>query len=494
LARVAADHGYRRFVGDAFRYLPMTLLRAGSSLVGLIIFSRIFTAAVYGRYSLVTAAIGVLVPLMGEWGAQGVGRFHAEHVPGPLEDAYRSAVAQLASRMGLLAALLGGVGALSVWVLTGGAWPLSLLCAGGAVVVLQSMAVIISPMLPAGFRTSAYRNYTVATGVGALLSGLALVWLFGRQVAWLAWGTAFASLLLMPYLYRHAGIRWERPALGLSDAVQAIIRRFWRYGAPLTIWFVLSHILYNSDRYVIQAFWGAAQVGVYSVNYNLVNRSLGFATAPLNTAAWPVLMRQWADGQRDMVRATVRRMTETYGLVGVGLVGLVAAVGEPATRIVLGPAFRSGYIILAPVLGGLVLRAGANLGTKSLEFHEKTGWMVWNSAAAAAVNLGLNLWWVRAYGYPAAAWAALVGFSVYTVLTWWEARRLLPWDVPWRPLLALVVAAAVGWWLAVRAEANPVLAHSPWTRLGAGVLVFAAAYGAVAWAVARRRSTASLGR
>lgn len=468
----------RRFLADAGRYAPITLARAAASLVGVIVFSRVFTATAFGQYSLVTAAIGVVVPLMGEWIAQPVGRYFNEYVPGPDADNFQEAVAHLASRMGTLAVLVAAVGALVVWVWSGEAWPLSLLLGGGAVVVVQSVSVLVSPILPARFLTTAYRNYTVATGVGGLALGLLLVFVLGRQVAWLAWGTAGVGVLLLPYLLRHAQVRLVVPWSRVGPAARQIQRRFWQYGAPMTLWYLLGHILYSGDRYVIQAFWGAAAVGVYSINYNLVNRGIGFITVPLATASWPILMRQWANGERVPARTTLARMTETYALVGVALVGLVAAVGQPVTRLLLGAAFQSGFIILAPVLGGLVLRSAANLGAKSLEFHEKTRWMVWDSAVAAAVNLGLNLWWVPRYGFGAAAWAALAAFFVYALLIWWQARRLLPWDLPGRLLALILPAALVGWLAARGAESLPAIAASPWLQTAAGTLVFGGLYAA----------------
>ncbi len=485
----AAPTPHRRFLRDAGRYAPITLARAAASLVGVLVFSRIFTATAFGQYSLVTAAIGVVVPLLGEWVAQPVGRFFNEYRPGPEAATFQDAVSHVASRMGTLAVLVASAGALLAWVASGETWPLSLLLGGGAVVVVQSVSVLVSPLLPARFLTTAYRNYTVATGVGGLALGLLLVWLFGRQVAWLAWGTAGVGLLMLPYLLHHAQIRVVVPWARISDGARQVQRRFWQYGAPLTLWYILGHVLYSGDRYVIAAFWGAGAVGVYSINYNLVNRGIGFITVPLATASWPILMRQWADGAQAEARATLARMTETYALAGVGVVGLVASVGQPATTLLLGHAFQAGFVILAPVLAGLVLRTSANLGAKSLEFHEKTRWMVWDSAVAAVVNLGLNLWWVPRYGFVAAAWAALAAFFVYALLIWWQARRLLPWDIPGRLLSFLLPAAGAGWLLAHGAESLPLLARSPWLATVGGALAFAVCYaaGVLAWRALRRR-------
>ena len=124
-----------------------------------------------------------------------------------------------------------------------------------------------------------------------------------------------------------------------------------------------------------------------------------------------------------------------------------------------------------------------------MEFHEKTRWMVWDSAVAAAVNLGLNLWWVPRYGFIAAAWAAFVAFFVYALLIWWQARRLLPWDIPGKLLAVLLPAAVAGWLLAHGAESLPLVARTPWLETAGGTAAFALCYaaGVLAWRALARR-------
>lgn len=437
----------RRFVVDIGRYLPATLVPALLTLAGAMLFTRIFTPAEYGLFSLVLAISGPVGIVLMEWAAQAVGRYYAEYWRRGEEELYRSVITLLVLGLVCAVPLAGFV----IWVvlrLAGRAPSVPLFAGVVALVLLQGMYALASRMLPVTFNSQAYRRAAGLLACLALGFSLALIALFGAQVVWLVWGLVLANVVAVPYAAHQAGLSLRPSRRLFAPEVTAVLRRFVSYGLPMAFYFLASNLLTMSDRYVIQWFDGAEAVGIYAVNYNLVMQVLLLTSVPLMTAARPILMHQWEQHDRRAVRNTITTMTDICAVIGIGLAGLIAVTGEQVARLVLGAEFAGGYVVMLPVAIGVAIWSCAQLGHKSAELTEQTKVMLWTGGLAAAVNLALNLLLVPVFGYVAAAYTTLASYALYAALIWWQARRLLPWEVPWRNVGVSVLAAGGAWFVA----------------------------------------------
>jgi O-antigen/teichoic acid export membrane protein len=80
-----------------------------------------------------------------------------------------------------------------------------------------------------------------------------------------------------------------------------------------------------------------------------------------------------------------------------------------------------------------------------MEFAERTTIMVWDILIAAGINMALNFVFIPRFGYVAAAYTTLVSYAVYVILIWWQARRLIPWDIAYFKVLVTSIAAVLSW-------------------------------------------------
>jgi len=448
------------------------------SIASVSIFTHLFTAQSYGIYALATASIGIAVPLLSQWVAQPVGRYWAEYSEHQETAQFVQAVSSAAGLivymwLVLLAAAFG----FSQWVI-GQLWHPFVLLGAAVVMVTHSIAAVVSPMLPAQFKVTAYTRWRIAGSVMALLFQLGLIALFGRHVSLILFGSALASAATLPWLLGMTGARldlrvrnWQRPDL------RAVLTRFWSYGGPMEVWFLSSSLLNSADRFVIQGYLGAVAVGVYTVNYNLVSRLTNLISGPANNASFPVLMRQWARPELGAARETMRSMTTAFVDIGIGLVGLVVVVARDVAAILLGPGFRSGYMVMAPVLAAGVVYAASNIGHKILEMGDLTRLMMADGMVAALANVILNIIVVPRYGYMAAAYVTLATYLIYGSLIYRQSRRVVPWDIDLGRLLWAVGAAVLG----VFTARHWATFGSPWWGLFMGTAAFTVPYVAVLW-------------
>lgn len=486
----------RRFLTDALKYFPASVLPALFALVGAAVFTRVFSPSEYGLYSLMLAVVGPTVTVLSEWAAQPIGRFYAEYLRRNRTRELLDLVAWLCVGVAALVAAMTALVLVVVKVGNIRGMPLSLCWAAFSLVLVQSVTAVTTPILPASLRPDRYRTVVVLSSLLSLALPIAFVTAIGPRISLLLLGQAGAKAMMLPLLFHWSGVNPLSLTRRVSLRTWHMVRRFARYGVPMGAWFLAASLLYASDRYIIQLYLGSAAVGIYSANYGLVSMAAGLLNTPVIMAAFPVLMKLWGDREYEQARLTLARVSELYVIGAGAFVGGVAVVGKPIVQILLGAGFHEGYIVQLPVAAGAAVWGFSTLGHKSMEFAERTRIMVWDALAAAAVNLALNLILVPHLGYVAAAYTTLISYALYTMLIWWQSRLLVPWDLSiWAFLLAIGAAS-----LAVVLSRTVVPAHAshrPLLDLLLGGGSFLALYivltGIVRWGAALMRSTWRIG-
>ncbi len=443
-----------RLSRDLLRYLPAAAVPAVCALLGAALFTRLFSPAAYGLFSLVLSITGPLSTVLGQPTGQAASRFYSEYRARREEGLYRAAMTVLSG-----ATAAGALGVMGLGLATAGWWRhipggAPLVLAAGALVLGSALTTALLPVLAASFRPA---PYTLALSGAAVLSvgvSAALVLLEAPRVVYLVLGPAIAALAVLPIVVRRVHLVAPRQLWRLwhDAAVREALTRFLAYGTPLATWFVLTSLLSSGDRYVLAWLSGTRAVGVYSVNYTLSSQAVGLLNLPVVTAAWPVIARQWAGARRAAMGKSLTALSTLYLTLALGVAAAVWTASRPLATLLLGPAFRAGYAVCGPVLAGTVLWGLARIGQKSLELHERTGWMVKDAAVAAAASLLLTALLVPRWSYMGAAWATLAGYALYTALVWRDARRCIPWTLDAPALMSSLgvaagAACAVSQWL-----------------------------------------------
>ncbi len=486
---VVTQHGIGAIMRDGLRYVPSAIVPAMLALASTAVFTRLFPPSQYGVFTLMGAITGPILSVTAQPTAQAANRFLAEYEHQGRFDEYRQALSWL-TVLTMAVMVVVSVAVLSLWPLMHSRSVGRLVLSGTLVGLVASVLFnILTPVLNAAIKVREFNLVMIVSETLSLAFPIVLVLLLGHHIAWLLWGNALAVVAVLPWLVSRADIL--RPLGRISGAIRHTLARFVRYGSPMALWFFGSSMLNLGDRYIIQAFHGTAQVGLYGANYAMVIRGVGLIAGPVLVAVGPRLLRQWAQGDVSAVQKTMSRMTSVYLLLGGALVGLVAVAGRALASLILAHAFLPGAAILVPVTAGSVVWGVSRIGHKSMEFRERNPLMVWDVLAATAVNFGLNILFIPRYGFVAAGYTTLIAYIVYSGLVWWQARRLIPWDVVWGDVLAYVVAG-VGGFMAVRlmlpSHGWPVVAY-----ILAASALFLVVYGAflAAWFFLRRDSPLS---
>lgn len=459
-----------------FRHTAIQIAgRAVGTALGLVaigIMTRSLGTEGFGRYTTVTAFLGIfavladfgisttLVAMMSERGAE--------------ED--RLARNALGLRIALTAAVMAIAAAAVAFV----PYPPEVRL-GVAVMTLSFVAIAANQVQIAVFQRHVRMDRPAlaeVAGRAALVAGVALAavggyGLFGMFAAVIAANVLQAALAAT--LLR--GIAPIAPAFD-PEAWRAILLRAW----PIGVSIALNLIYLRADTLTLSLTRSQAEVGIYGAAYRVVD-VLTVIPMLFMGIVLPFLSRAWSDGDRPRFARVLSRALDALALGAMPIAAGALVVGPDLMSLVAGSAFRESGSVLAVIgFGVAAIFIGAAFAHAVVAIGEQRR-MIAPLAANATVSLALYLVLIPRYGIFAAAGVTVLSELIAAASAVFVTVR----GSGVRPSLSVPLRAAV-------AATGMALALAPLSglevllRVVVGMAVYAAlafATGAVTAATAR---------
>lgn len=293
-------------------------------------------------------------------------------------------------------------------------------------IAIAASALALSSGLNAtlnGIQTAARQRKIVAFHSAAdawLKIGLSLLFLraFGIGGDKAIWGyaasAALVSLSQIVFLRRLLARRAAQPAAvdAFSQTPRQWINDFWNYAWPFSSWGLFTWAQIASDRWALQAYTSAADVGTYAVVYQLGYAPIALASGLLTTLLGPILYQQAGDATDPQRNRRVSQTTWTLAAIIIGgsfigsLIAMVA--GDWLFSFMVASNYRNAahYLPLMVASSGL-FAAGQTL---SLKTHSDmtVSRTVPIKIGTAVLGMGLNILLAARYGLPGVVWASLL--------------------------------------------------------------------------------------
>lgn len=427
------------------QYAPGSLLTALLGLLSATIFTRIFGASEYGRYSLaLSIAMFVSVAAIA-WLQTSLNRY----LPSLQDQDAINELKQCVSG-GLLLVLvaeviLALVLAYGVLLFASPEWQ-SLYLPTVVLIIASSLFGGLTVVLQAEMRAKDYTQYNILNALLKLSFSLAFVLLIVKNAEYMIYGTAVGTFILIPRL-------WKVTKLISAGSIlrRRISTNFWKgirqlasYGMPMVGWFLAAALLGSGDRYIIQWFRGSAEVGIYSANCALITGAVGLLNAPIILAAHPFLMKANSIGDIEQTGKWLGKIIDWFVAAGILLISFMWLFSSDFAYWFLGSDFREGHVIMPIVTAGYIVFQLSMYTHKPLEFREKTVSMLIISVAAVLVNFASNIYLVPKFGYIASAYVTLVSYLFYNVVVSYVGKKIVPWKMHWQLLSAVAVITLLG--------------------------------------------------
>jgi O-antigen/teichoic acid export membrane protein len=312
-----------------------------------------------------------------------------------------------------------------------------------------------------------YMNLQVVRATLSLAVGAALAVRFG----W--WGPVIGSIIgigipsVIAYVLEWTDIHpvLDRPALATAA----------NYGLPISITVALAVVVQNCDRYLLAWLKSDAAAGVYSAASDLTRQTLTLLLMVVYLATFPLAVRAW---ERQGEKAGIEQLRHTAAVmfaIGIPATLGMALLAPAIAHCFLGPDFRAAAVTVIPMIALGTFLAGFkayHLDT-AFQFAHKTIHQVWIVAAAAILNVILNVLFIPRFAVQGAAAASVLAYFFSMLLTGTYGRRYVRLPFPMRSFLQVLLASAV-----MSALIWPIRAHATAPALCLAVALAVPSYAA----------------
>ncbi len=427
----------KRAGSDAFKYLPVRLVPALTSLITVPVFTRAIGAEDYGNFYLVSSAVSFGAAIGSAWISSSLVRFYWPSQKDGRLDEYVSTVLWIG-----LASLsaVGVAGGILAWLFRDalGANLFALVPAGIAFLVLSNLSTTLLQILRAANRASPFALLSVMTTIATTVASVVLVAVFGWGSLGIIVGGVTGSLLIFPFILRQVS---SEGSLSPAAASRPMLREFLSYGIPLVPVGLSAWVLVLADRYVIAALRDSTEVGLYSVTYGLGEKIMQLVGMPLLITMTPMLMEAYEKHGQELAQQVQTQFTRYYLMAGLPLVAGLAVGARPFMQVFTGQEYWVAAPIMAIVSASVLCYQLANIAGTGLGIHKRSKLIMYNTLTAAGFNVLANIAVVPRFGYQGAAFTTLASYLLLLGLTYLRSRRYMEWRLPWSMLGRTAVSA-----------------------------------------------------
>jgi O-antigen/teichoic acid export membrane protein len=260
------------------------------------------------------------------------------------------------------------------------------------IVLLYTMADKVAAVLWAGI---------LGTGVFVLAVGVPVFWRSARKLDW--------------------GISWQ------------IVKFSWSF----TFLGFMSFVMNSGDRLILNRYFGAAEVGLYSAGYKIAQVLSTFVFSP-TIRAWTAKMvdvlRQ-PDGVRFLARLT------TYALLLYSVLGLTVSVySREIVSVMMDRRYFASYTIIPIIILAYAADGLQMFMDSGFYYTKKTYLKMWHGISTA-LCLALYFLLIPGYGMIGAAWATVGAYAFFIALTWYLSNRVLPAPYEFGKMTKIILSA-----------------------------------------------------
>ena len=402
---------------DGIKYALTKVLPGLMGFLAVIVLVKMVGAEEYGKYSILLSFILTLTAFCGGWLNQSLLRYYSRYSSEP-------ALAQVLGT-GLLLSIVSGLFLFILYGFLPITTQLEVVHIGfglgllAAVVLFQFQSTLfraqLRPNMVIGITAvqsilalalPVFLIYKVSPKVNSILAGLAIAYAVPTV------GKIFAALYKGKFVPL---VTSER-----KGAVRSLLKKFFRFGWPLSCWFTASLALQFFDRMFIKYFYDFTQVGIYAGFFDLVVRIFSLLVFPLTLALHPRMMSLWnrAEQQGAIHLWQTAMQLQIAVFAGIMVCGAIfyenITIGLQWLFSELNPSY---FHLLPPLaIGGFIWQFGL-LIHKPLELNQQTHLMLAAMIIAVVVNLIGNIFFLPQYGLIATAYTYFVSGTVYILFT-----------------------------------------------------------------------------
>jgi O-antigen/teichoic acid export membrane protein len=245
------------------------------------------------------------------------------------------------------------------------------------------------------------------------------------------YGRLTGSGLIM--LFQYLVVVWPRISVSIDlSKVQMTIR----YGFPLAVSLIGYLIFASSDRYMLNWLADERQTGMYGFGYKIANVIL-LVVNSVGIGFLPSVYQQ--EKESDNKRFYSKMLFYYTVFMTYCVLGFLFFYKIILWPLVQNKEYWNGLLIV-PVMSLAFLIMGMNYFVNiGLTLKNRTRYFIIPTFIAAIVNIGLNFVLIRRFGFPGAAYSALISQALNTFMIALISNHFMKIEFEWKKIFIVLI-------------------------------------------------------
>lgn len=294
---------FSKFRKDYFNYLISIILPALISGISIPVFKHLLGAKGYGNFSIWFNAVLIITSILAGWITQSIILFY----PASHDKRVFSKEALLLSGRTQLFFFLPVL--ISIWLISNNFF-LATLCS--LTLLVTSIQFTILPIIQSGFLSKKIIFSEILRVTSYVASAILLLKFSGLTYLYSLFIAVIVSYSLSLYYLIKQAKRFFRKQEEISNDKKIeplhLSKKFFNYGAPLSLWFVFSYLLSYIDKLFMLHHFGGEVQGNYQAIFDLLSKSIVLIISPIVTSLFPILTSAYAKGDKSEIRKLLKKI------------------------------------------------------------------------------------------------------------------------------------------------------------------------------------------
>lgn len=303
------------FKKDYINYLASIILPAIITAFTIPIFKRMLGAAHYGQYSLLNNAALITATISSGWITQSISRHYQISENKSLFKKQSIQLSLIFQLIVLLPILI------TVFCIQHDALFAILFCVFTLTCAMQfSMMVIAQANFLSGktiFSESIRSIGFLALGF-LLLRWIKIDFVYALFIASIS---AFGMSVLYLKLQTTNTSELTSEAKTTPKQIIQLAQQFFKYGAPLSLWFVVVYVYAYIDKIAMLKYFGANIQGNYQAMFDLLSKGFTLIISPVLISLFPIITLAYKQGKQADIKNLIRKII-LYEILGYALVSI----------------------------------------------------------------------------------------------------------------------------------------------------------------------------
>lgn len=198
--------------------------------------------------------------------------------------------------------------------------------------------------------------------------------------------------------------------------------KHFQYTAPLMFLAIWSWINNYFDRYIIEAFIGLSEVGIYNANYSVGSKFFSILNPIFLILLTPLVYNNNTD--TDIRKGIIQKYAISYILFGIPLLCLIFYTTDLFGELLLSNNYEQGFYIIFWIAAAYLIMTATFLYETIFYANNKTHVILYSNILSAIFNITLNILLIPKLGLDGAIVAMLVSVFIRFSFIYFRFRQI----------------------------------------------------------------------